>query len=161
MITKMKKLIFLAYYKDYQNFLNSLRDLGVVHVVEKQQGVLDDTQLQDDIRLSNRLTAVLKLLENQKLGKIKPNKEGGTADRGMEVLDQVDTLLNDKGKLNQQLQNYGKDRILLQAWGDFNPANIQQLKSAGYIITFFTCPESAYKVEWEEEYMQIILIILQ
>ena len=120
MITKMKKLIFLAYYKDYQNFLNSLRDLGVVHVVEKQQGVLDDTQLQDDIRLSNRLTAVLKLLENQKLGKIKPNKEGGTADRGMEVLDQVDTLLNDKGKLNQQLQNYGKDRILLQAWGDFN-----------------------------------------
>ena len=40
----------------------------------------------------------------------------------------------------------------MQAWGDFNPANIQQLKSAGYIITFFTCPESAYKVEWEEEY---------
>ena len=96
MITKMKKLIFLAYHKDYQNFLNSLRELGVVHVVEKQQGMLDDAQLQDDIRLLNRLTATAKLLENQKLGKVVPNKEGGTAERGMQVLDQMDELQSEK-----------------------------------------------------------------
>ena len=34
MITKMKKLTFLVYHKEYEAFLNSLRELGVVHIVE-------------------------------------------------------------------------------------------------------------------------------
>ena len=32
MITKMKKLTFLVYHKEYEEFLNSLRELGVVHI---------------------------------------------------------------------------------------------------------------------------------
>lgn len=52
MITKMKKLTFLVYHKEYETFLNGVRDLGVVHVAEKQQGVADNTELQDSIRLS-------------------------------------------------------------------------------------------------------------
>ena len=66
MITKMKKLTFLVYHKEYEEFLNSLRELGVVHIVEKQQGAADNTELQDNIRLSNRLAATMKLLQNQK-----------------------------------------------------------------------------------------------
>jgi len=50
MITKMKKLTFLVYHKEYEEFLNSLRELGVVHIVEKQQGAADNTELQDNIR---------------------------------------------------------------------------------------------------------------
>ena len=44
MITKMKKLTFLVYHKEYEAFLNGVRDLGVVHVAEKQQGVADNTE---------------------------------------------------------------------------------------------------------------------
>ena len=40
MITKMKKLTFLVYHKEYEAFLNGVRELGVVHVAEKQQGVI-------------------------------------------------------------------------------------------------------------------------
>lgn len=153
MITKMKKLVFLAYHKDYQDFLNSLRELGVVHVVEKQQGVLDNTQLQDDIRLSNRLTAALKMLNNLKLGKeVVIAKEGGTSEQGMITLDRIDALQLEKSKLSQQLQNYAKDRVAMQVWGDFDPTNIDRLKAAGYIVSFYTCPESAYQVQWEQSY---------
>ena len=42
MITKMKKLTFLVYHKEYEDFLNSLRELGVVHIVEKQQGAAEN-----------------------------------------------------------------------------------------------------------------------
>ena len=63
MITKMKKLTFLVYYKEYEAFLNGVRDLGVVHVAEKQKGVADNTELQDSIRLSARLQATEKLLQ--------------------------------------------------------------------------------------------------
>ena len=52
MITKMKKLTFLVYHKEYEAFLNGVRELGVVHVAEKQQGVADNVELQDSIRLS-------------------------------------------------------------------------------------------------------------
>lgn len=92
MITKMKKLTFLVYHKEYEEFLNSLRELGVVHIVEKQQGAADNTELQENIRLSNRLTATLKLLQNQKHEKDAViATEGGTAARGLQVLDEVDT----------------------------------------------------------------------
>jgi hypothetical protein len=69
MITKMKKLTFLVYYKEYEAFLNGVRDLGVVHVAEKQQGVADNTELQDSIRLSARLQATEKLLQAFKLAR--------------------------------------------------------------------------------------------
>ncbi len=62
MITKMKKLTFLVYHKEYEEFLNGVRELGVVHVAEKQQGVADNAELQDSIRLSSRLQATLKML---------------------------------------------------------------------------------------------------
>lgn len=57
MITKMKKLTFLVYHKEYEDFLNSLRELGVVHIVEKQQGAAENVELQDNIRLSARLVS--------------------------------------------------------------------------------------------------------
>ena len=98
MITKMKKLTFLVYHKEYEEFLNSLRELGVVHIVEKQQGAADNTELQENIRLSNRLAATLKLLQNQKHEKNAViATEGGTAARGMQVLDEVDALQTEHG----------------------------------------------------------------
>jgi V/A-type H+-transporting ATPase subunit I len=35
MITKMKKLSFLIHSKEYDQFLEHLRALGVVHVIQK------------------------------------------------------------------------------------------------------------------------------
>lgn len=156
MITKMKKLTFLVYHKEYEDFLNSLRELGVVHVVEKQQGVADNTELQENIRLSTRLTTAIKLLQNLKTEGT-PSKEGGVADRGAEVLEEIDTLSDEKAKLTQQLQAYAKDRDALQVWGSFEPENIQRLKEAGYIIGFYTCSDGNYKEEWETEYHAMVI----
>ena len=158
MITKMKKLTFLVYHKEYEEFLNSLRELGVVHIVEKQQGAADNTELQDNIRLSNRLAATLKLLQNQKHEKNAViATEGGTAARGMQVLDEVDALQTEHGKLSQQLQSYAKEKEVLEVWGNFEPTGIQKLKDADYIIGFYSCSEGNYKEEWETEYNAMIV----
>ena len=158
MITKMKKLTFLVYHKEYEEFLNSLRELGVVHIVEKQQGAADNTELQENIRLFNRLAATLKLLQNQKQEKNAViATEGGTATRGMQVLDEVDALQTEHGKLSQQLQSYAKEKEVLEVWGNFEPTGIQKLKDAGYIIGFYSCSEGNYKEEWETEYNAMIV----
>ena len=153
MITKMKKLLFLAYHKDYVEFLNSLRELGVIHVVERKDKVVDDVDLQDNTKLLTRLTTAIKLLEGLAL----PDKavrviDGGSEEKGLQVLDQLDELLAEKAKLQQQLQSYSKDEDVLQAWGDFDPVNIERLKQAGYMVNFFTCPQSAYNEEWTTKY---------
>ena len=158
MITKMKKLTFLVYHKEYEEFLNSLRELGVVHIVEKQQGAADNTELQENIRLFNRLAATLKLLQNQKHEKNAViATEGGTATRGMQVLDEVDALQTEHGKLSQQLQSYAKEKEVLEVWGNFEPTGIQKLKDADYIIGFYSCSEGNYKEEWETEYNAMIV----
>ena len=158
MITKMKKLTFLVYHKEYEEFLNSLRELGVVHIVEKQQGAADNTELQENIRLLSRLAATLKLLQNQKHEKNAViATEGGTATRGMQVLDEVDALQTEHGKLSQQLQSYAKEKEVLEVWGNFEPTGIQKLKDAGYIIGFYSCSEGNYKEEWETEYNAMIV----
>lgn len=158
MITKMKKLTFLVYHKEYEQFLNSLRELGVVHIVEKQQGVADNMELQENIRLSNRLMATLKLLQNQKHEKNAViATKGGTPTRGWQMLDEVDALQTEHAKLSQQLQGYAKEKDALQAWGNFDPASVQRLKDAGYVIGFYNCSEGNYKEEWETAYSAMII----
>ena len=158
MITKMKKLTFLVYHKEYEAFLNSLRELGVVHIVEKQQGAAENAELQDNIRLSARLAAALKLLQNQKHGKDAViATHGGSAERGLQVLDEIDALQTEHSKLLQQQQICGKEKDALEAWGDFEPGGIQRLKDAGYVVGFYTCPEGNYKEEWEAEYNAMVI----
>lgn len=158
MITKMKKLTFLIYHKEYEEFLNSLRELGVVHVVEKQQGVAENMDLQENIRLSNRLAATLKLLQNQKQEKNTTIiSEGGEIPRGIQVMDEVDVLQGDIARLSQQIQSYTKEKDSLEVWGNFEPENVQRLMEAGYVIGFYSCSEGNYKTEWASEYNAMIV----
>ena len=43
MITKMKKLTFLIYYKEYEAFLKRMQELGVLHVQTAQEGSVEPT----------------------------------------------------------------------------------------------------------------------
>ena len=47
MITQMKKYTFLVFHREYETFLEQLRDLGVVHVTEKAAGMAEDEHLQE------------------------------------------------------------------------------------------------------------------
>ena len=154
MITKMKKLTFLVYHKEYEAFLNGVRELGVVHVAEKQQGVADNAELQDSIRLSSRLQATLKMLHGLSEAK---EPTPASAARGLEVLDEVDVLQSEKAKLQQQLQNYQKERAALEPWGDFEPESLSKLHDAGFTLNFYCCSEGSYDETWEDSYNAMII----
>ena len=154
MITKMKKLTFLVYHKEYEAFLNGVRELGVVHVAEKQQGVADNAELQDSIRLSSRLQATLKMLHGLSEAK---EPTPASAARGLEVLDEVDVLQSEKAKLQQQLQNYQKEKAALEPWGDFEPESLSKLHDAGFTVNFYCCSEGSYDETWEEIYNAMII----
>lgn len=47
MIVKMKKYSFLVYHKQYVDFLEKLREIGVLHVIEKQEGITENDALRE------------------------------------------------------------------------------------------------------------------
>ena len=158
MITKMKKLTFLVYHKEYDAFLNNLRDLGVVHIAEKQQGMADNSALQEKIRLSARLSATIKLLQNIKTEeKVTDNSEAVSASRGMLILDEVDELLNHKSSLQQQILAYEKELAVLEPWGDFSPESIAKLRDSGYDIGFYISTEANFNEDWIEAYNAMVI----
>ena len=158
MITKMKKLTFLVYHKEYDAFLNNLRDLGVVHIAEKQQGMADNSALQEKIRLSARLSATIKLLQNIKTEeKVTDDLETVSASRGMQILDEVDELLNHKSSLQQQILAYEKELAVLEPWGDFSPESIAKLRDSGYDIGFYISTEANFNEDWIEAYNAMVI----
>jgi V/A-type H+-transporting ATPase subunit I len=158
MITKMKKLTFLVYHKEYDAFLNNLRDLGVVHIAEKQQGMADNSALQEKIRLSARLSATIKLLQNIKTEeKVTDDSETVSASKGMQILDEVDELLNHKSSLQQQVLAYEKELAVLEPWGDFSPESIAKLRDSGYDIGFYISTEANFNEDWIEAYNAMVI----
>ena len=158
MITKMKKLTFLVYHKEYDAFLNNLRDLGVVHIAEKQQGMADNSALQQKIRLSARLSATIKLLQNIKTEeKVTDDSETVSASKGMQILDEVDELLNHKSSLQQQILAYEKELAVLEPWGDFSPESIAKLRDSGYDIGFYISTEANFNEDWIEAYNAMVI----
>ena len=56
MIVPMKKYSFLVYHREYKKFLEDLQSLGVLHVIEKESGELEDEQIVEKYALTTKLT---------------------------------------------------------------------------------------------------------
>lgn len=152
MITKMKKISFLAFHKGYEEFLEHLRNLGIVHVVEKQEGVLSDESLQESVRLMQRYQNAMDELQKLADKQVKAGAERKTAE---EILAVYEKYVANKQVLEQKLQSLNRDAQQLQVWGDFSGESIQRLNRAGYVIKFFTSPLKSFKQEWVDEYNAI------
>ena len=153
MITRMKKLTFLVFYKEYQEFLERMGELGVLHVVEKQQGALDNAEVQEQMRLLSRYANAIEALEKV----TSEPSENSEFSEPSELLAKYDALLADKAAVEARLQLLAKDEQALAPWGNFEPASVERLIKAGYDINFFACADRLYKEEWESEFNAIII----
>ncbi|MBO7436251.1 MAG: V-type ATP synthase subunit I [Bacteroidaceae bacterium] len=157
MITKMKKLTFLIHNGEYEGFLEHLRSLGIVHVIQKQQGTVQNEALQEDLNLLSRCKNAIRELEasakNEPMGS-DPNgtTKGFAFDTPAKVLERYDIICADKVVQEQTLQALSRDRAQLLPWGDFEPSKVERLAAAGYRIGFYTCPLRAFKDEWTSKY---------
>ncbi len=155
MISKMKKLAFLIYHKDYDTFLEQVRNLGVVHVVTKSQGEAENQDLQATIRLSARYAAAIKLLEGMNVKAA--DKTSGNADKGEQVLDKLETLQQHDAETNHRIQAIEKEITAMEPWGDFKTESLKRLRDAGYEVGFYICSDKVYDKEWETQYHAVVI----
>lgn len=150
MIAKMKKLTFLVYHKEYDAFLKSIRDLGVVHVATKAQGSAENAALQESIRLSARYTAAIKMLQGLNVQPAAAHT--GDAGKGTEALAEIEDVQQQIQQVAHKLQAVEKELVQLEPWGDFDPKSVVRLRDAGYQIDFYICSDKQFKEEWVDLY---------
>ncbi|MDO4165476.1 MAG: V-type ATPase 116kDa subunit family protein [Bacteroides sp.] len=145
----MKKLTFLIYHKEYETFLRQIRELGVVHIVERQRGEMDETLqrfMQKRAVYKNTLTAMYNVAEGKTEDLVYSDV---SADN---LVQEYEDLQNKIQDLNQRLPLVDKDIAQMEVWGDFDWEAVRKLKDAGWHIQFYACPEREYKEEWTERY---------
>ncbi len=157
MVATMKKFNFVSFHKEYLQFLQDLRDLGMVHVVEQDNKMVDEEQLQDKLAALKRLNESAKKLKLARDKKSPLSPHPADAERGMHLPKEIEQIENKISTLNQQLQVSLKERDTLRPWGSFDPETVKRLEEAGYPVHFFIAQERAYDPEWEERYNAFVI----
>ena len=120
----MKKYTFLVFHRDYEPFLQQLRDLGVVHITQKAAGLIEDNEaLQAALQHEDELRRLI---------------AQGAPDQMLQERANIEQRIADTKLLMQQIA----------VWGSFDSKQLNALREAGYTLRFFTCPDSAFREEW-------------
>ena len=155
MISKMNKLSFLIYHKEYEMFLEKLRELGVVHI-EKREGAERDAHLQ---AFMQKRTAYQSLLKSMTLAAASFDGKA-TAQSELtieEVVNSYESQQEHIQVLNMQLPVLDKEIDAMEVWGEFDWKIIDQLKAHGWLMQFYCCPEKSFDETWTDEYNATII----
>ena len=155
MISKMNKLSFLIYHKEYETFLEKLRELGVVHI-EKREGAEMDANLQ---AFMQKRTAYQSLLKSMTLAAASfDGKATAQSDLTIEeVVDSYETQQEHIQALNMQLPVLDKEIDAMEVWGEFDWNVIDRLKANGWQMQFYCCPEKSFDETWTDEYNATVI----
>lgn len=151
MIIKMRKYSFLIYHRLYLDFLEKIREIGVLHVIEKAAGFSEDEELNRKMQLSSGLKTALAELkkyipENATLV-VEDKKADGNA-----LLNEVESVFDKLEALTQELHQAQRELERISIWGDFSVQRIQSLQEAGFELRFYNCNIRKYNPEWNTLY---------
>ena len=156
MISKMNKLSFLIYHKEYEMFLEKLRELGVVHV-EKRQGAEMDANLQ---AFMQKRTAYQSLLKSMTLAAASFEGTASATSSSLtieQVVDSYESQQEHIQALNMQLPVLDKEIDAMEVWGEFDWNVIEQLKVNGWQLQFYCCPDKSFEEAWMDDYNATII----
>ena len=144
----------MVYHREYDAFLTTLRELGVVHVKETNS-ILDNAELQALLAERKQVGTAIrycKSLNSQtKEVTLAPARELAKAE-GLKLVGKLEEMQEKQVQLQAAKASLEKDIAYMDIWGEFSYANIRRLKKAGFDVTFFSCPTSKYEPKWGEEY---------
>ena len=164
MITPMTKLTMLIYHRDYNQFLNELREHGVVHVHAKKQ-TLQDEVMKAKMAEMKHVSNTIKLLDSETQRR-KDTKNEGLCDtatlrlcdlKNAELLAFIDSKFAEIDSIQQQIASLQKDDNAYNVWGNFPEDDIKKIQSNNWDLRFFTVPNSKYDEKWEQEFNAFLI----
>lgn len=156
MIEKMKKFTFLVTDREYDGFIDAIRDMGVVHVTQLQHGATSP-ELQEAMSTEQRYRAALDFLA---IAGKKYVKEAAVDVPKLaspeELLQRVEQLQAQEKELMVRDVELNREVEQLEPWGNFDPDALKRLtKVTGMEIHFFACRPKSFRQEWVNDYFAI------
>lgn len=144
MITPMMKYHFLLYHRDYPKFLEDLRELGVFHVVEKNDYPESIKDLIKDLRTIEELLEYLEI-------------EGDPEGKGQELprllteeqhsrMAEVQQMEKERNSLREEL------RLTRLTLGEFAARDIEKLRDQGIYLHLFSCKPKQWTSDWDQQF---------
>ena len=156
MIVKMTKYSFLVYHREYAAFLEQMREMGVLHVIQKDKGSPEDgSSLQEKIAVAQRFERAYKeCIEHlgADYSQCKPVIEG---EDSLSLVSDLEDINGSRAKLNAQIAALDKEIDRMVQWGDFAWDSVYRLRDAGYIMRFWSCNEKNFLKSFEDDYNAI------
>jgi V/A-type H+/Na+-transporting ATPase subunit I len=147
MIVPMTKYSFLVYHLDYEQFLEKLRELGVVHPVARQQEMTEPVR---ELFAAHR--QIHQIVKGLKIREAEPTGTNTPLVQGKEVVDEVTSLLERQEELARTAAHLRKELTMSLPWGSFDLNTIEALAKRNIHVRFYTCPLRNFKPQWEQEY---------
>lgn len=151
MIVKMRKYSFLVYHQIYLDFLEKIREIGVLHIIEKSEGVPENESLNQQMQLKSKLKSLLRQLLNELQKDVTP-KAYSASEGGQQLMEYIDVKYELLESLNQKLQSVEREWERMEVWGGFSTERLQKLQDAGFELRFFSCNVRKFDQEWEVLY---------
>ncbi len=153
MILKMKKLTFLVTSKEYEQFIGDIRELGVIHIDQLQQGATS-TELQENMAMAERYKNAFKALDyaaESYLMSTNASAIDNNCTDSMQLLEHTEQLTQEENQLKHKLDAAVKNIESLEQWGEFDWDSIHRLEAEGYKANFFTVSSKLFRQEWVDE----------
>ncbi len=155
MIAAMKKYAFLIFHKEYDDFLLRLRELGVVHI--QQRNKLEDVEVLQELVAQRKELAELKLklaqfIDEASESMLSDCASVATFEEGEALSKEINQALEDFKDLDKTIEHKAQEIKAQEVWGDFSIESLQQLKEAGYELAFYSCASSVYTEDYEQKY---------
>lgn len=150
MISRMTRYDFLVFHAEYEDFLKKLRDVGVLHVTEPEEGVRETDELLQKMQLKSSIS---RSIEHAKamLGKEDtPAARTTTAfEEALSIVNGFDALEAEANNLKTEINSLKALSAQMSVWGAFQPERIAALADNGVKIEFLSCPIARFNPEWE------------
>lgn len=160
MIVKMNKYAFMVYHKEFESFLATIQELGVVHVRETRS-IAENDELQGLLKERKRISNLLRGLkhmveEAKKLQALKSSRQI-SKEEGLDLLSQIEELQEKRIQLFASKQQVEKEISNMAVWGDFDFDQLDRLEEAGYVIGFHICPTAKFEPKWVDQYNAMLI----
>lgn len=154
MIERMKKLTFLVTQKEYDAFIDGLREQGVVHVQQLKQGQTSPAlqkALDERVRYQQALDYLdisLKAWDKEAEGNSKLKIQDSNT-----LLDEVERLKAEEISIRHTIDEAEKNIQKLEPWGNFDWEKVKELQEkTGMQVYFYACGAKSFQAEWAEKY---------
>jgi len=139
MIVQMHKYTFLVFYKEYNDFLEQLREIGVLHVAGK------DVDLTDEIRQKyneiNRFENIIRFLRKREPESINVD----SVLSANEILDDINKKQIEFEEQLLKLEELKKELAKTKPWGKFSPEIVRSLEAENIFLDFYTATSKKYQ----------------